>query len=490
MHRLPLPRPGRAGAGALIAAGLLSACAAPPPRSLPDAPLDATTRSTLAEGWSSTSAWSTAAQPAPSATSPAAALDDAAFWSRLGDPLLDRLLPLAWSASTDLATAQAGLRQARAAREAADAGDAPQLGASLTAQHQRGAGKSSRTTALGMDASWEADLFGRHAANRAGADADLRTQSLALVQARRVVATELALAVIELRGLQRREALARDTVATRERTLALVRWRHEAGLSDTLALRQAQTAWAQAVAQIPPLQASIAQTRHALAVLCAWTPAALDARLGPDWDAPRDLPVWPDAIVREAPARVLEQRADVAQARSVWEARRARLGAARAARWPSLSLSGSLALQALSPAGLASGTLVRGLGASLSGSLLDGGAAQAEVASQEAQLAAAAAAWRATVIEALAEVEDRAVALSRRRELVAALTEAADQARAAAALATQRHESGLVDLATVLDTERTRLSAQDSLAIAQAQLAADHVSLIKALGGPWESTAR
>jgi NodT family efflux transporter outer membrane factor (OMF) lipoprotein len=303
------------------------------------------------------------------------------------------------------------------------------------------------------------------------------------------VAAELTLAVIELRGLQRRQALAQDTVVTRERTLALVRWRHEAGLNDGLALQQAQTAWAQAVAQIPPLQASIAQTRHALAVLCGWSPGALDARLGPDWADPRDVPVWPDAIVREAPARVLEQRADVAQARSAWEARRARLGAAQAARWPSLTLSGSLALQALSPSGLAGGTVARVLGASLSGPLLDGGAAQAEVSAQEALLDAAATSWRATVVAALAEVEDRTVALARRRDLVSALGSAADSASAAAALANRRHESGLIDLATVLDTERTRLSALDSLAVAQAQLAADHVSLIKALGGPWTSTA-
>jgi len=124
---------------------------------------------------------------------------------------------------------------------------------------------------------------------------------------------------------------------------------------------------------------------------------------------------------------------------------------------------------------------------SVSVPLFDGGAARAQVRSQEAGLEKARVTYEAVVLNALQEVEDALVALRGNRERLLRLRNASESAEQAALLATQRYSSGLVDFQTVLDTQRSLLSTQDSLASTQAELSADHVRLYKALGGGWDS---
>jgi outer membrane protein TolC len=98
--------------------------------------------------------------------------------------------------------------------------------------------------------------------------------------------------------------------------------------------------------------------------------------------------------------------------------------------------------------------------------------------------------YQATVLTALKEVEDALIALRGDRERLASLQSASEAAANAAQLARQRFDSGLVDFQTVLETQRTRLSSQDSVAIATADISADHVRLYKALGGGWTPEVR
>ncbi|HEY0824936.1 MAG TPA: TolC family protein, partial [Ramlibacter sp.] len=117
--------------------------------------------------------------------------------------------------------------------------------------------------------------------------------------------------------------------------------------------------------------------------------------------------------------------------------------------------------------------------------LFDGGRLDAQLAARQAAFDAASENYRASVLAALQDVEDALVALAADRERLAALQRALDAARNASLLASQRHASGLIDFQTVLETQRTLLSVQDSVASLQAALAADHVRLYKALGGGW-----
>jgi outer membrane protein TolC len=163
---------------------------------------------------------------------------------------------------------------------------------------------------------------------------------------------------------------------------------------------------------------------------------------------------------------------------------------ADAARLPSFKLSGSLGLSALTLGSLTSGaSVVSALAAGVSLPVFDGGAARAQVRAQQAALDQAGSAYRAVMLTALKEVEDALVALRGDRERLAHLQAAAEAAGNAALMARQRFNSGLVDFQTVLDTQRSQLGTQDSVANARADVSADHVRLYKALGGGWQPDA-
>jgi outer membrane protein TolC len=116
---------------------------------------------------------------------------------------------------------------------------------------------------------------------------------------------------------------------------------------------------------------------------------------------------------------------------------------------------------------------------------LDGGATTAQVQAQEAALEQARVNYQTVVLTALKDVEDALVALRGDRARQTHLQSAATAAGNAALLAQQRYASGLIDFQTVLQTQRTLLTAQDSVASSQADISADHVRLYKALGGGW-----
>ncbi len=460
---LALMRP--TGGPALALAALLSGCVslAPQGDTLPQTLLPA--------------AWSGSAPTAGPATSLAQ------WWQRFNDPLLARLVSQALQANTTVRSAQAALQQARALRDVSAARLAPTVNAAGSAQRSRSGGnEAGKLFKAGFDASWEPDVFGarRSALNASEADAQAAQASLAETQVS--IAAEVAVSYIDLRGLQARLAIARNNLASQTETQQITDWRVQAGLASSLDLEQARAASAQTSAQIPTLETSAAQAQHSLAVLTGQAPDALQAQL----TAAGPVPQAPGALALSLPADTLRQRPDLRTAEQRISAALARVSQADAARYPGFQISGSLGLNALSLGSLASGgTVASALLASISVPLLDGGAARAQVRAQEAALEQTRVAYEATVLTALQEVEDALVALQGDRERLTRLQVAADAAGNAELLARQRYASGLIDFRTVLETQRTLLSTQDSVENTRASLSADHVRLYKALGGGW-----
>jgi outer membrane protein TolC len=207
----------------------------------------------------------------------------------------------------------------------------------------------------------------------------------------------------------------------------------------------------------------------------------------PGLDQPAPIPAAPEGLAQSLPTDTLRQRPDVRAAEAQVRAALERVTQADAARYPSFSLSGSLGLSALTVGGLTGpGAVVSSLLAGLSLPLFDGGAINAQVHSQQAVAQQRAANLQAVALNALKEVEDTLVELRSSRERQATLARAAEAAANAALLATQQYGGGLVDFQTVLQTQRTQLALQDSLAAAQADAAIAHVRLYKALGGGWQ----
>jgi NodT family efflux transporter outer membrane factor (OMF) lipoprotein len=474
---LPAPLPGRRlpTTSSLLAAVLalsLAGCAtlAAPDRTLPEVPIP--------------TAWSAAGQDAAGAAAvPATVLAD--WWQHFDDPILTGLVSRALEANTSVRSAQAALLQARAVRDVQSAGLLPSASASGSAQRSRsGGGSASNRFQAGLDASWEVDVFGRNRSALDAAEADVQASEASLAGVRVSLAAEVALAYIELRNQQGRLALAQRNLAAQQETLQFAQWRVQAGLATSIDLEQARAAVEQTAAQVPALEGGIAQAAHGLAVLCGEAPGAMLARLA----AERPVPHVGGELALAIPAETLRQRPDIHQAEARISAALARVSQADAARYPSFRLGGSVGLSALTLSGLGSGAAIaNALLGSISVPLFDGGALQAQVRAQEASLEQARVAYQAAVLAALKEVEDALVALRADRERLAHLERAAEAAGNAALLAQNRYASGLVDFQVVLDTQRTLLNTQDSVASTLASVSADHVRLYKALGGGWKN---
>ena len=466
-----LPKQRRPQAVLLIALALslaLSACAAlvPAPANKPALPVPA--------AWSMpVAADAMAGGPTPLAQ----------WWLRFDDPLLVALIDEALRANLSVRSAEAALVQSRALRDVQASALAPLVTGSATAQRNRTNASSANAFQAGFDASWEPDIFGATRAAVNAADADTIAVSATLGEVQVSVAAEVAVNYMQWRGLQERLLIARANLDSQQETLQITQWRAQAGLVTVLEVEQARASAEQTRALIPALQTTAVQTEHALAALTRNAPDGLHARL----DAPAVAPVANGSLVLDIPAETLRQRPDIRAAEARVAAASARVTQADAARYASFKLDGSIGLASLTLGSLANGSsVISALLASVAGPIFDGGASAAQVRAQQAALDQARLGYDTAVLTALRDVEDSLVVLRNDRERLVSLRAANDAAGNAALLARQRFDSGLIDFQVVLDTQRTALVTQQSVAATAADLNADHVRLYKALGGGWE----
>lgn len=411
------------------------------------------------------------------------------WWLRFDDALLLRLVREALQTNTSVNGAEAALRQSRSLRDVASAALRPKLSGSASVQRSSGSSAATsgeRVTAnsfqTGLDASWELDIFGANRSALNAAQATVRASAAGLGDVQVSIAAEVALTYIALRNAQARLEIASQNLSSQQETLQITRWRLEAGLITSLEVEQARAAVEQTSALLPALQTGVAQNTHALAVLVGSAPTALSVLL----QAAAQIPKAREGIALSIPVETLRKRADVRAAEQQVLAATARVSQAQAARLPQFTLSGSVGLSALSLGALSSGSSVVGaLLSSIQAPIFDGGAARFQVNAQQAALDQEVQLYRAAVLTALKDVEDALAALDGDRLRLAHLNDAAQAATNAALMATQRYNSGLVDFQTVLETQRTRLTTQDSVSIALADVGSDHVRLYKALGGGW-----
>ncbi len=457
-----------------LAGLVLAGCAAVGPDYVPPTPA-------LPAGWSQLDA-------SPQALIRTGTRGDLSRWWRgLNDPLLSELVDDALLTSLDLRTAQARLRAARASRTVATAGRFPDVNASGGARRSdssetMGSGTTRNAFNAGFDANWELDVFGGVRRSVEAADADLDA-SIANLNATRVsLVAEVAANYIGVRNQQMLLGISRTNLATQRETLQLTDWRVQAGLVSGQDAEQARASYEQTRAQIPALETSLAEAEHALDILLGYAPGTLHARLA----APADLPAIPVHIAVGIPADTLRQRPDVRAAERTLAAETARVGVAEAARYPSFNLSGSIGVEALTVGALdSSGAVASSLLAGITGPIFDAGRRRAQVDIRDAVREQAQVAYEQTVLVALQEVENALVALVRTRERGEALTNAVTASRNAAELARQRYSSGLTDFQSVLNSERSTLALEESLASNRANGVLALIRLYKALGGGW-----
>lgn len=202
---------------------------------------------------------------------------------------------------------------------------------------------------------------------------------------------------------------------------------------------------------------------------------------------PAPLPTVPDDVAIGIPADVLRQRPDLKAAEARIVAETARAGAARAERYPQFSLSGSLGIQVLKGAGSGGTSLITSMAGNVLQPLFNRGRIRQQIEAQTAVQEQAIVTYESTVLTALRDVESALVALEASRQRLAALQEAANAATAAELLARNQYSAGLTDFQTVLNTQRSALTVQDSAATTTGERLAALIQLFKALGGGWSS---
>jgi len=409
--------------------------------------------------------------------------DLSAWWRQLGDPLLSALVEEAQSSSPTIELARARLRESRAQRLVTAADLYPTAGVSAGASRSRTGGQGAMPSyQAGFDASWEPDVFGAKRRATEAAAAELESTVASLHDAQVSLAAELAREYVAVRSLQARIAIARENLQLQGETREIAGWRYQAGLVSSLDFEQARAAEAQTRAQVPTLESSLAAARNRIAVLLGSAPGSLDERLS----APAAIPPVPASVIVGIPADVLRQRPDVRAAERTLAAKTARLGAAVAARYPTISLSGSLGVNAVTLAALTGGAaVVRSLAATIAQAIFGGGRIRQQIRVQTAVQEEALATYQSTVLTALEDVENALVSLRRNRERYAELRTADEAARSAAELARQRYAAGLVDYTSVVSTQQTQITVSDSLKSCEADITTALVQLYKALGGGW-----
>lgn len=459
-------------AGLLTALTLLAACSQTPPLPTPRIDLPAH--------------WSDGDQ------TPTETHSLAEWWLGFGDPVLGELVARALAENRDLALATARLREARASAGIADANLLPAVDARGSGGLRRDDLQAERLGfpqgkqhfhQIGVDASWEIDVFGgRHAAARAAAaDADAAAFGLADVQVS--LAAEVAREYLALRGAQARLDVARRNVALQEEALSLLDSRVRAGLAPAVDAVKARADLSLLRASQPPLEAAIAGSGFRLAVLSGRAPAALPRELA---DA-RPLPDASAAIPLGLPSALLSRRPDLKRAEAAVLAANERAGVARADLLPKFFLSGLLARAEEDNGAVSFGPgLLYSIGPGISLPIFNAGRLRATVQVQDARLAQALAAYEQALLNALAEVETACVDLARERERAGQIAVAVERASLTRALARTRYAKGLTDYFAVIDAQRALQSSEDALALSRTSAAQALVALYKALGGGWQ----
>lgn len=423
------------------------------------------------------------------------------WWRNFDDPVLGQLVEQAAASNLDIRQATARLRQAREALIGTRSDLFPSLGGSAgynRSEPLRGggttqtlpdgtvitAGSGGRSSfSLGLDASYQLDLFGRIGSNVAQSRAQYEAAGFDQATVLLSVQSEVARNYVLARALQAQLQNARDSLVIQDDNQEIAGFRVQAGLVSSLDGEQARASRAQTAAAIPPIEQQYNAAVARLAVLTGQAPGALKPMLAPV----QPIPIGPEDIAAGIPADMVRQRPDVRAAERNLAAATAQIGVARAQLFPALNISGSLSANA-PRFGDVLDTITGGLFAGVNQAIFNAGRLNAQVRASRAAADGAFAAYRASVLGAMEDVENAIVAMQSADARAAQFAVAHDAAHNSALLARSEYRTGLIDFTTLNAEESALLSARNGLVQARSDRATALIALYTALGGGWDPT--
>lgn len=425
------------------------------------------------------------------------------WWHLYNDPVLDALVEQALTANTDLRVATANLRRARAVLSETRSQRLPSTTVSGSANYQRfnaftaggiaggvggatggGGGFENEIYAVGFDASYELDLYGRVKRDIEASRADVAAQEAQRDTVRVSVAAETTRAYADACAATRQTAVARQSLRLQTETFDLTERLAQAGRGTPLDVSRARAQLEQTRATVPQFETARRSALFRLSVLTGRPPEEEPVAAA----ACAVIPVLPRPIPVGDGTALIKRRPDVRQADRNLAAATARIGVATALLYPQISLGGSVGSQALSVGGLGDNAGLRfNVGPLLSWSFPNITVARARIRQAEASAEANLATFDGTVLTALQETETALATLSGELDRQKALVAARDFSAEAARIVRLRYGAGAENFLTVLDAERTLATAEAQLAASQAAVATDQIAVFKALGGGWET---
>ena len=412
---------------------------------------------------------------------------DEKWWAVFQDTELQQLIHTALSENYDVRIAAARILQAQAALGITRADQFPTITAGASAASQRipetivGPAVNTSAGVASLSLFWELDFWGKFRRATEAARANL----LATEWGQRAVITSLvssvASAYYQLRELDLELEISRQTLATRQQSLQLVKVRQQGGVTSMMDVRQSEQLVYFAAASIPDLERRIEQQENFISVLIGRNPGPII----------RGKPLGENAIPATVPvglpSTLLERRPDIQQAEHLLVAANARIGVAKAAYFPQIALTGTGGYQSSSLANLFS---VKGgfwnAGAQLTQPIFEGGRIRSGVRLSEAQQQEAALFYRQTIQLAFREVSDSLVAYTKNQEFRQQEELLAQAAEDATHLSNARYTGGAASYLEVLDSDTRYFSARLNLAQAVLNERLALVQLYSALGGGWQ----
>jgi multidrug efflux system outer membrane protein len=416
------------------------------------------------------------------------------WWEQFNDPILNNLIATALRENKDLMIAAARIEEYAGRYGIVRAGLFPQVGAAgqytkeqvtQTGDNRPAPGYNTNTQvySAALNASWEIDLWGRLRRSNESAQAQL----LATEEARQGVILSLvsnvASAYINLRDLDRQLEINRNTAKSRGESYKLFQERFKGGIISDLELSQNRSQYEEALASIPALEKAVTQQENGLSVLLGRNP-------GPILRGKTIETISLPAIISGMPSDLLERRPDIRQAEQILIAANAQIGVAKAAYFPSISLTGSY--------GSASGdlsNLFKGpsrawqYSAPITMPIFTAGRISGSVKAAEAIQQQALLGYQQTIQNAFREVDDALTNRAQTAKQLAAQKSQVEALQQYAGIARMRYDNGYTDFLTVLDAERSLFNAELSYTQTQGSLHLALINLYKAMGGGWVKEA-
>ncbi len=423
---------------------------------------------------------------------PADQLPRGAWWSLFGDARLAELEQRLDANSPDLAAALALYGQAQAYEDQARAGLFPTLSGLLGLSENRqsdtrplrGGGQPDiyGSDQVGIQASYELDLWGKVRNQVAAARAETQAAAGDLASARLSLEIRLADDYVSILSADREIRLLADTVAAYEKALNLTETLHGGGLVSGLDVSRARTELDTARAQVSESRARRALLEHAIAVLVGESPSSFSMPPDTHWIASPQIPPG-------LPASLLQRRPDVAAAERRVAAANASIGVARAAFFPDLSLSATIGFQSTNTDNwLMAPSTFWAVGPTLTQTLFDAGLHNAQLAAAKARLDETAARYRSTVLGAFQQVEDNLALLENYKIEYVDESAAVASAQKTLDISMTQYRDGGVSYLEVVDSQTAALAAEQAQLRLETRQVRASIDLVRALGGGWTSS--